>query len=556
MALLSLALTFAVAWFATLRLRTYLHAFQQEEYDARRLLVWWWEKRAFDRWATLGILIAAPFGLFQPHAPALATTLWLLWRGRQEPNPTQNGKKPLVLTLRATKVWLLAAVLVLPPMALLAAPTLHVTLLVALLIQVLPLFLVLANALLWPFQVRQNQRYLKEAHHILDHLNPTVIGLTGSFGKTSTKYILNHILGTQAPTLATPGSVNTPLGIARVVREQLQPHHAYFLAEMGAYGPGSIARLCRLAPPCISCITALGPAHYERFKSLATVAAAKFEIAAATHAQGGACVLSVDAMPDDLWTPYVHANPSGYRLVTARAELIRPGDYYIEKAHETPKGLALTISHNGKATSFQTPLYGEAQIGNLATAFAVAVELGAQPAALAAAMASVQPAPHRLNVQQAGTQTIIDDSYNANPAGFRMALRTLTLIAGANAKNKTPARRRVLLTPGMVELGALHAEEHTKLGVLAVQNADVILAIASQRMPSFVESVRNAWNLTTKPTSLNIGGHQWQTSDGKILAELPTLAAARAWMQVHGQPTDIILIANDLPDRYEARWTL
>lgn len=553
--LLSLALAGSTAWFATLRLRTYLHAFQQEEYDPPRLLQWWKEKRAFDRWVTLGILIAAPFGLLQPHAPALATFFWLIWRGRREPNPAQQGKKPLVLTNRATKIWLLSALLFLPFTLLLTTPTIKTTLLIALLIQALPLFLIAANAALWPFQALQNRRYLKEAQAILTQLNPTIIGLTGSFGKTSTKYILNHILAGQAPTLATPGSVNTPLGIARVVREQLQPHQAYFLAEMGAYGPGSIARLCRLAPPKISCITALGPAHYERFKSLETVAAAKFEIATATHAQGGICVLSIDAMPDNLWRPYVHANPGGYRLVTARQELVRPGDYYIEEATETPKGLALTISHNGTSNSFQTPIFGEAQIGNLATAFAIAVELGAKPATLAAAMASAQPAPHRLNVQQSGTQTIIDDSYNANPTGFLTALRTLSLIAGATTKSKKPARRRVLVTPGMVELGAIHTEEHAKLGQLAAQNADVVLTVASSRIPSFVSAVKTAWNIQEKPSTV-AGGHQWQTTTGNVLAELPTLAAARAWMQANGQPDDVVLIANDLPDRYEARWTL
>jgi UDP-N-acetylmuramoyl-tripeptide--D-alanyl-D-alanine ligase len=554
--LLSLALAGSTAWFATLRLRTYLHAFQQEEYDPPRLLRWWMEKRAFDRWATLGILVAAPFGVLQPHAPAFATFFWLIWRGRQEPDPTQHGKKPLVLTHRATKIWLLASLLFLPFTLLLMAPTVKTTLFIVILIQVLPLFLIAANALLWPIQALQNRRYLKEAKSILTQLNPTIIGLTGSFGKTSTKYILNHILAGQAPTLATPGSVNTPLGIARVVREQLQPHHAYFLAEMGAYGPGSIARLCRLAPPKISCITALGPAHYERFKSLETVAAAKFEIAAATHAQGGICVLSIDAMPDNLWRPYVHVNPGGYRLVTARQEFVRPGDYYIEEAHETSKGLALTISRNGITSSFQTPIFGEAQIGNLATAFAVAVELGAKPATLAAAMASAQPAPHRLNIQQSGSQTIIDDSYNSNPTGFRTALRTLSLIAGVTPKAKKTARRRILITPGMVELGAIHTEEHAKLGQIAALNADVILAVASARIPSFVHAVQAAWGMAGKSQNLPTGGHQWQNAEGKILAEVPTLAAARTWMQAHGQPDDAVLIANDLPDRYEARWTL
>jgi UDP-N-acetylmuramoyl-tripeptide--D-alanyl-D-alanine ligase len=533
--MLPLLFTATTAYFTTLRLRTYMQPFQQEEYDAPRLLKWWLEKRAVDHLATLGLAIALPFGLLQPQAPLLAAAIWLAVRARQEPNPTVTGKKTLTLTPRATKIWLLASVLAATATALIAIFPVSAMAKVALtiaLIQTLPFVLLKANYLLMPLQIRQNRKYLSEAHTILTRLHPTTIGLTGSFGKTSTKYILNHLLASHAPTLATPGSVNTPLGIARVVREQLQPHHQYFLAEMGAYGPGSIARLCKLATPSMSCITAVGQAHYERFKSLETVARAKFEIADATLANGGMCILNIDAIPDHLWQPRVAQAPQSYRLVTARKELLRENDYYIESLTQTSAGLALTIQHDNVATSFTAPIYGMVQAGNLAVAFALAAELGLTPKAIAAAMATVKPAPYRLNVQQAGGQTILDDSYNANPAGFATALETLTLIAHAEAQ----PRRRVLVTPGMVELGTAHDAEHTRLGTLAAQNADVILAIGPSRIPTFVQAVKAS--ATTE------------------LHTFPTLAAAREWMQSHGQPRDVILIANDLPDRYESRWNL
>ncbi|RZK98623.1 MAG: UDP-N-acetylmuramoyl-tripeptide--D-alanyl-D-alanine ligase, partial [Rubrivivax sp.] len=357
--------------FTTLRLRTYLQPYQQEEYDSPRLLKWWMEKRAFDRYATLGLLIALPFGLIQPEAPLLTAALWFIYRARQEPDPTVTGKKTLNLTPRATQIWLLASLMaatatgliaVLPYMlpSLPRAAMLQVALAI-LLVQALPFALIKANVLLTPFRAVQNRRYLQQASAILGNLKPTTIGITGSFGKTSTKYILNHILGGQAPALATPGSVNTPLGIARVVREQLQPHHQYFLAEMGAYGPGSIARLCKLAPPSIACITAVGQAHYERFKSLETVARAKFEIAEATLAAGGICILNANAIPDHLWQPRVQAAPQSYRLVTARKEVLRETDYYIESATQTSAGLSLTIHHNGTSTAFTAPVHGMVQ---------------------------------------------------------------------------------------------------------------------------------------------------------------------------------------------------
>lgn len=538
--MLPLLFSATTAYFTTLRLRTYLHAFQQEEYDNPRLLKWWKEKRAVDRFATLGLLIAMPFAWFQPPAAPLTAALWLIYRSSQEPDPTVTGKKTLNLTARAAKIWYLAALLTTPAIVAIAVAPLSPLLQLAttiLLIQSLPFFLIAANLLLQPFQAHQNKRFLKEAHTILRQLNPTIIGLTGSFGKTSTKYILNHLLASHAPTLATPGSVNTPLGIARVVREQLQPQHQYFLAEMGAYGPGSIARLCKLAPPSISCITAVGQAHYERFKSLETVARAKFEIADATIAKGGICVLNVDAIPDHLWQPRVEQAPASYRLVSARPEVLRHSDsfadYYIESSTQTSAGLALTIQHKGKSIAFTAPIYGTVQSGNLAVAFALATELGLPTTLITGAMASVKPAPYRLNVQQSGTQTILDDSYNANPSGFATALETLTLIARTD---KTAPRRRVLVTPGMVELGTAHDAEHAKLGTLAAQNADVILAIGPSRMPTFITAVKQT------------GGPELHT--------FPTLASARVWMQAHSQPLDVILIANDLPDRYESRWEL
>ncbi len=534
--MLPLLYTATTAYFTTLRLRTYLHAFQQEEYDNPRFLKWYAEKRAFDRYATLGLLIGLPFAYLQPQATYLIIAFWLAYRIRKEPDPTTSGKKSLVLTTRASHIWWCASAFPLFAIGFLSVGNenpLLALLGTIVLIQSLPLFLTLANTLLRPIQAIQNKKYLRQAEAVLAQLKPTTIGITGSFGKTSTKYILNHILASQSPTLATPGSVNTPLGIARIIREQLNQSHQYFISEMGAYAPGSIARLCRLTPPQISCITAVGMAHYERFKSLETVAKTKFEIAEATLKNGGICILNADGIPDDLWKPRVEANPTAYRLVTTRVELLRENDYHLENVNQSATGLTLTIRHHGQSTTFSAPVYGMVQSGNLAVAFAMAQELGLSPKSIASAMATVKPAPYRLNIQHNGTVTTIDDSYNANPAGLTTALETLTLIANANPSEP---RRRILLTPGMVELGAAHDTEHTRLGHIAAQHADVILVVNPQRIPTFTDAI-------------NADNHP-------ALYTFPSLAAARQWLATHSAPHDVILIANDLPDRYESRWSL
>jgi UDP-N-acetylmuramoyl-tripeptide--D-alanyl-D-alanine ligase len=535
-----------VGWLGTRRLANYLHPFQQEEYNTHRFIRWWREKKALDRWTTVGFLMAMSFTTWpMPQAQTAATgfaLLWLCWRMVQEPDATKPGsevKKPLVLTRRATLIWALASAFSL--ILLLAAITLPKVVeakLIALIVylQLLPFVLLLANALLWPIRYVENRKYLTEARDLIARLNPMTVGITGSFGKTSTKFILTHILSGKGPVLMTPGSVNTPLGISRIIREQLGPQHGTLVAEMGAYGPGSIARLCKLVPPKLSCITAVGEAHYERFRSLARVARAKFEIAEATHAQGGVCVLNIDGIPDNIWQPRVEAKPEGYILVGSTPEHIRKGDILIEKVEELATGLRITLGLDGEPITISSHLYGRVQAGNMAVAFAMARQLGMAPAHIAAALKTAPAAPHRLNVKPQDNQVLIDDSYNANPLGFKTALETLSLVANNDEKH-----RRILVTPGMVELGALEASAHIEVAQTAIQHADVIIAVGPKRMPEFVETLEQA-----QQDGLYLGQ----------LVQVTTLAEAKEWLAEHGKPGDVILLENDLPDRYEARWTL
>lgn len=537
-------LTGILVWFVGRRLATYLHTFQQEEYDALRFAAWWFEKRAFDRWASLGLLIAIPFAFFQPAAGALAAIIWLFWRGRHEPDTSKNAKKPLVFTVRAQRIWILAQILAAPGLAYAAmlsagSHPLAGLVLTVVLLQMAGMFLPLANGILLPAQLYKNQSYLREATAILRKMRPTVVSISGAFGKTSTKYFLAHILAGYRPTLTSPGSTNTPLGLARIIREQLQPHHAYFLAEMGAYKIGSIAGICELFPPDICATTAIGAAHFERFKSLDAVAKAEFEVIDAVRsrhnlAQPGLAVLSIDCIPEALWRAKVAEAPSMFRLVSTHKNFLRDGDFWIKAVHHTPQGLTLEIEHKKTVYKLVTPLFGATMAPNLATAFALATVLDVPPSHSIAALATVQPAPHRLHVRDNGHNILIDDSYNSNPDGFITALETLSLIA---RRDHDVSRRRVLVTPGMVELGTLHDAEHARVGTIAGQHADVALIVGPARIPSFVAAMRAA-------------------NPGLLYIPCEHFAAAQTWIQTHSQRGDVILLENDLPDRYEARWRL
>lgn len=531
-----LAIAAVLAWFGTLRLRTALQFFQQEEYDNLRFMAWMLRAQAFDRQATIGLATMVPFAWLQPAAVPLMVLVWMAWRGRREPDPTTQGKKLLNLTERATRLWWLGSLLAIPLWVALAlvldtSPTLGLVALM-LCLSGLPLMLCLANGVLWPLQKRVNTRYLRAAHSTLVRLNPTVVSISGAFGKTTTKYLLNAILSSEGPTLMPPGSTNTALGMARVILNQLQPHHQFFMAEMGAYKQGSIAWLCELFPPHACATTAIGVAHYERFKTLQAVADAEFEVLDATLARGGPAVLSIDCIPANLWQPRIKKHPE-IVLVSSDKIHLREGDFHIKSATQHAKGQTLTIHHKGKTYTINSPLYGRTMAPNIATAFALATVLGIAPAKSIAALAHAGGAPHRLQRREEGSMTILDDSYNSNPEGFRTALETLTLIANEAPKTK---RRRILITPGMVELGTLHAAEHTAIGTYAAQHADVVLVVAPQRIPTFVQALRNA-------------GHT-------NLHEMPNLKAALAWLRTNGMEGDVVLLENDLPDLYETRWVL
>jgi len=512
--------------FAARRLLTYLHIFQQEEYDGPRFLRWLWQNAAFDRRLSIAIIVifvaqlvvggAAPQWLF----PAVVGIACIV-AAAIERDPRKDAKKPLAMTSRAKRIYAVSALSLLA-IGIAAALTTDVALIWLVLVQLVPVALVIGNLLLMPSENRVQRRYWREAHDTLKRIDPMVIAVTGSYGKTSVKHILGHVLETAAPTLITPGSVNTAMGIARIVREQLRPHHRYLVVEMGAYGIGSIARLCALTPPKLGIITAIGKAHYERFKTLDAVARAKYELAEAAHANGGTAIVASDTLQFDWPRQYVEAHRDA--VVTVGPEL--KADLAIRSLHQEADGIAAEIAWRGQTYRLKAPLFGEHQGRNIALAFAAACSLGLPPEDVIASLRSTPQIAHRLEVKRQGSGTIlIDDAYNSNPVGFASALELLDVL-------KPPGGRRILVTPGMVELGAAHQEEHAKIGRLAAAHVDVLVAVAPQR----VEALANAFKAAAPE---------------RPVVPCAGFAEARQWLDRNLNGQDVVLIENDLPDLYE-----
>jgi UDP-N-acetylmuramoyl-tripeptide--D-alanyl-D-alanine ligase len=525
-ALIALA---AFGAFAFRRVLTYLHIFQQEEYDSLRYLRWIGRHKAIDRRVTAALLIlgvaSLVVGVPRLVALGLPTALFAIaaWF---EKDPRVHGKKRLVLTDRATRITVIALALSAIP-GLWAATFAGTFWIWIVPVQFLPLSLALANLLLTPFEMRVQKKFREEAKQKLKSLHPVIIGITGSYGKTSVKHILSHILDSSASTLMTPGSVNTEMGIARVVRQQLTSDHHFFVCEMGAYGPGSITRLTNLAAPNLAIVTAVGMAHYERFKSLETVAAAKMELAEATLAQVGKVVLAEGVLEFRAGAEFASRHPEKVVSVGKSPEC----SFCIREIRQIRSGTEVEIVHDDSLFTLRAPLFGEHQGLNIALAFAASYELGISPEDAAVVLASVPQIKHRLEIKpQPGGWTAIDDAYNSNPVGFASGLRTLDLL-------RREGGRRILATPGMVEMGLVHGSEHEKIGALAAEKVDILLPVVPERIPTLISGFRAG----------NPNG---------IVIPCRTYEEAQRWLNANLRANDAVLIENDLPDLYETGLSL
>lgn len=573
----------ATAWLFYQRSRTFLMFFQQEEYDGARFTVWLKSHRLPTAFYLFTALAA---GILLLGSTASFSALILLYTayhvGREASKLGAQSKKPLVVTERAKRIWQLAGILlglgltaflaasliagVLPGLAdaaFIESPAARLLFGANLAVFVAsvylaPYLLVLANTVLAKREQAVKDAFRREAVEKLAKLQPTIVAITGSYGKTTTKHILHHILQSAAPTLMTPGSVNTDMGITRIVRERLTAQHTYFIVEMGAYGPGSIARLCALTPPHVGLITAVGQAHYERFKTIETVASAKFELAEAVAKSGGPVTVSTDAIPTDLLLDRISHVPARYAFVGRDTTAARnhqasqqtnsapaaptvpmvPSATIVRTAATasgTEVELRIGSSEDGASDETITlvaPLYGPHQADNMALAAMTAHTLGVPWNIIRSALASTPQITHRLEVKTIpGGPVIIDDAYNSNPTGFKSALDTLSILSTAGSG------KRMLITPGMVELGDANDSAHKDVGRYAAAHVDTVLLVTPQRFKSFEEGLQEGLAALGR-------------TDVTVM-HFNTQSEAEAWAKANWQAGDVVLFENNLPDLYE-----
>ena len=375
-------------------------------------------------------------------------------------------------------------------------------------------------ALGWsPYERGRRRAYMRQAERRLREAHPLVVGITGSYGKTTTKVLLAQLLDVpEGSCFATPASYNTTLGVCRAVNEGLGPQHRVAVLEMGAYRPGEIAEICSFSHPRVGVLTAVGPMHLERFGTVERVAQAKSELLAALPRDGFAVV------PSDIRERATLLAPLSARLV----EVGRPGDRWwlegMEVVGETTR--CRLRGRDGEELELEVPLFGRHLLQDLLCALAVAAELGRPLPELAQRARGLKGAPHRLEVTRRGGVTIIDDAYNSNPEGAREALQLL---------GQLPGRRRVLVTPGYIELGEEEEESMTELGRQAAAVCTHVILVGPRH---------------TEPVYRGLVEAGFPAAQVSVVADLEEAQAVLPSVAGDGS---VVLFENDLPDQYRER---
>lgn len=450
-----------------------------------------------------------------------------LWRPKEKP------RKELVWTLKARALLGLALVLQFLAATLFTEGFVALVVLFYLFTFVHFVFLAAAAILLWPADYFLKKLIVRRAKRKISQFpNLKIIGITGSYGKTTMKEILAAVLSEKFKVLKTPESVNTEVGIGRLILKEVGPQTEIFIVEMGAYRRGEIKTLCELARPDIAILTGINEAHLERFGSIENTIAAKFEIVE-------------NAKPDAV----VVLNKDDERVMKNYERYM--GSRRIEFYSKNNDPLSPSFSPLSKGES-ERGILGDYAKGIVNAARLIAKELGMTDAKIDKGISQIKPIPHRLQpIETAGGILVIDDSYNANPDGVREAIKVLSAFKD---------RRKIYLTPGLVEMGKRSAEIHREVGRQLAKAADLVILIRNSVTPFIAEGIKSTLSPGDGESWREVDGASFQTSPSipphalgrevhKIIWFDNTLAAHAGLAKIL-KPWDVILFQNDWPDNY------
>lgn len=549
--LVSIGILLRYSWY---RFRFFLHIFQLFGYKTHEYLEWM-SRHFFSRIIApehvmfniiLSALLYLMSGTITVTAAALVlSVLIFFWFGSVSKFKPEKEKKPLRFTPRMIRLTAAQAVLILLPLftlldlaftgrllnsfitihefgfSVLMADPYFLFFGMVLVDLLIPFLLMLSAALMNPVEKRVHEGFKRKARSKLRAMPELkVIAITGSYGKTSTKFMVNDLLKERYKVCVTPGSYNTPMGICKVINNDLDANHQVLILEMGARYPGNIKELCEIARPDVAVITNVGKAHLETFGSVESIAREKSTLARELKEQGVLILNSDDEhvlrMADI--RADVNVIKTGLNTGFIRGEQIsydEQGTRFIMKWEEGDGVVEQEI---------QTRLLGAHNVQNFLMASAVAHSFGIRPATISLAAKGIEPVEHRLELKKEGELFVIDDAFNSNPVGARNAVDILCSFE---------AGRRVIITPGMVELGEVQDEENRKFGrYLAESRVDLIILVGPEQTRPILEGIQEIDRVNEN------------------VRVVKSLFEANDLVREFARSGDIILYENDLPDTY------
>lgn len=515
---------------ATLNLRRDLTMFQQNSYRADRYRRWMDQSgESTSGWRLAAIIVFLFSATRFCTVNVYETLIALFCTANIISLASRKYKKPLAMTKRANRLMAVSLALVLIFLGIVVGATYSdpaQALFIAswLLCGVcgMSYIIVAANWILKPVEKHISGKYTADAIARLRSMpSLKIIGITGSYGKTTTKHYLHHILSQQFETLMTPGSFNTPMGVVRTIREHLKPYHEIFIVEMGAKQKGDIKEICDIAHPADGIVTAVGPQHLESFKTIENIRDTKFELIEALPAAGMALV-------NDDFPAIAQSKVAGHTLT--RYTVQNPNDkdatYRAENIRYTSAGTEFDIvSADGLRLHLKTPVVGRCNISNILAAVAMAKHMGVDDSKIAYAVETLPQVEHRLAIKHIpGGLTIIDDAFNSNPVGSEMALEVLSSMTQG---------KRILITPGMIELGDRQFELNKSFGLKAADSCDTAIVVGQYNRDAIIQGLEEG----------NMPRHTIHAAD--------TFAQAQQILKTISSPGDTVLYENDLPDTFK-----
>lgn len=428
--------------------------------------------------------------------------------------PEGNAKKPIVFTARVKRL-IFTEILVFSAFTAVSCLFIFLGFLPSLAVIISNFIVLVSDVINSPFEKAVKNHFIKDAKKILaSRKNLTIIGITGSYGKTSCKNYLAKLLSPKFNVLITPASYNTPMGVVKTVREHLKNSHEIFICEMGAKNVGDIKELCDIVHPQMGLITSVGPQHLESFKSIENVTKTKFEL--------------YDAVPED-GKAYLNYDNEYIKSVNVKNNVVTFGsdgsgsDCVAKNITLSSKGTDFDILYGDKTVHFTTKLLGSHNVQNLAGCIAIALDMGVDENELVLAVRRLETVRHRLQILDGGDITIIDDAFNANPSGTKAALEVLGCFDGL----------KIIVTPGMIELGSRQKELNARFGEDCAKVCDYIFLVGGRIADDVHDGVMGT------------------DFDKEKLIRFEKVEEAVAYARaLQSDRKKFVLLENDLPDNY------